>query len=83
MTLNKNIIEGKWTELKGDLQKSWGKLTDDELEKTKGDMKAVKGLLQQRYGQAEESFSQKVNDIFKKFEVKKDEVVNSIKNNLK
>ena len=83
MTFNENIIKGKWTELKGDLQKSWGKLTDDELEKTKGDMKAVKGLLQQRYGQAEESFTQKVSDIFKKFEVKKDEVVSSMKNNIK
>lgn len=83
MALNENIIKGKWTEIKGDIQKSWGKLTNDELEKTKGDMKAIKGLLQQKYGQAEESFSQKISDIFKKFESKKDEAVSSIKQNIK
>ena len=49
MNLNENTIKGKWLEIKGDIQKAWGKLTDDELEKTKGDMKAIGGLIQQKY----------------------------------
>jgi uncharacterized protein YjbJ (UPF0337 family) len=83
MNVNENVIKGKWTEIKGDLQKSWGKLTNDELEKTKGDIKAIQGLLQQRYGQAEETFSKKVSDIFEKFRNEKDEVVSSVKKNIK
>ncbi len=83
MTINQNTVMGKWTEIKGDIQKSWGKLTNDELEKTKGDINAIKGLLQQRYGEAQEAFSQKVTDIFHKYEDKKDAAIKSIESNLK
>lgn len=31
--------KSKWLEIKGGVQKACGKLTDDELEKFKGDMK--------------------------------------------
>lgn len=83
MTLNENTIKGKWLEIKGEIQKSWGKLTDDELEKTKGDMKAISGLVQQRYGEAQDVSSRKVSDIFHRFENKKDETIASVKTNLK
>ena len=29
--MNQDIIQGKWTQLKGSLKKQWGKLTDDDL----------------------------------------------------
>lgn len=83
MKINEAIIKGKWLEIKGDLQKTWGKLTDDELEQTKGDIKAVSGLLQQRYGQAQESYSAKLAEIFQRFEDKKNEKVAAIKETLK
>ena len=41
MAINENTIKGKWLEIKGDVRKAWGKLTDDELEQTKGDMTAI------------------------------------------
>lgn len=65
--MNENIIKGKWTEIKGELQKSWGELTDDELEKTKGNVKSIEGLLQQRYGETQEFVGKKLNDILNKF----------------
>ncbi len=68
MALNENIAKGKWLEMRGDLQKAWGKLTDDDLEKTKGDMKAISGLIQQKYGEAQEKSSAKLSEIFKKFQ---------------
>lgn len=79
MKMNENTIKGKWLEMKGDIQKAWGKLTDDELEKTKGDMKAIGGLIQQRYGEAQETYSKKLSDIFNRFEDKKDEKVEQVK----
>ena len=66
--MNENVVKGNWKEIKSDLQKSWGKLTDDELEKTKGDMKAIGGLLQQRYGETQDFYSKKVADIFHRSE---------------
>ncbi len=83
MSLNENVVKGKWLEIKGDIQKAWGKLTDDELEKTKGDMKAISGLVQQKYGESQEFHSKKVSDIFHKFQDKKDEVVEDIKKHVK
>lgn len=60
--LNENIVEGKWKLVKGQIQKAWGKLTDDELEKTKGDVTQLTGLVQQRYGENQESIRTRIND---------------------
>ncbi len=79
MIMNENIIKGKWLEMKGDLQKGWGKLTDDDLEKSKGDMKTISGLIQQKYGEAQEKSQVKLSEIFKKFEAKKDAVIDDTK----
>lgn len=83
MTMNENTIKGKWLEIKGDLQKSWGKLTDDELEKTKGDIKAIGGLIQQRYGEKQEIYSKKLNEIFKRFEIQKEKMTDEVKKTMK
>ena len=83
MTTNKNLSKGKWTEIKGEVQKALGKLTDDELEKTKGDIKVIGGLIQQRYGEIQKNSDEKLSNIFKKFEEKKDDVLNSTKKALK
>ncbi|MFZ3230380.1 MAG: CsbD family protein [Pseudobdellovibrio sp.] len=65
--MNADIIQGKWKEIKGDLQKTWGNITNDEWEKTKGDMKAVSGLIQQRYGKEKEDYAQRVADLYNKY----------------
>ena len=48
--MNKDIFEGKWEQLKGDVQKKWGKLTNDDLDVIKGDSKKLAGKLQEKYG---------------------------------
>ena len=48
--MNSDIIQGNWTELKGKLQKQWGKLTDDDLDKMEGKRKELVGRVQKRYG---------------------------------
>jgi uncharacterized protein YjbJ (UPF0337 family) len=83
MTLNTNIAKGKWLEIKGEIQKAWGNLTDDELEKTKGDMKAVSGLIQQRYGNVQKDYKEKLSKIFKKMEEEKDLINDQAKKSLK
>ena len=34
--MNKDYIEGNWTELKGKVREQWGRLTDDQLDQVKG-----------------------------------------------
>lgn len=60
---NENILKGKWKELKGEVQKLWGRLTDDELEETKGEATSLSGLVQRKYGIKEEEFRSKMNDL--------------------
>ncbi len=83
MNLNEDTLKGKWREIKGDVQKAWGKLTDDELEQTKGDMTAIGGLIQQKYGEQKESYSEKLSEILKRFTHKKDEKIDEFKNSLR
>lgn len=62
--LNEDTLKGKWREARGEIQKMWGKLTDDELDQAKGDLTALTGIIQQRYGESKESIQTKLNDYF-------------------
>ena len=61
MTFNQETIQGKWLEIKGEVLKSWGKITNDEIDKTKGDAMAIAGLVQQKYGEGKEEFQKKLD----------------------
>ncbi len=34
--MNKDVFEGKWKEMRGQVKEWWGKLTDDDLEQAGG-----------------------------------------------
>ena len=34
--MNEDILKGKWHEMKGEVKKQWGKLTDDDLKTISG-----------------------------------------------
>jgi uncharacterized protein YjbJ (UPF0337 family) len=62
MSATQDIIHGEWHELKGQVRKQWGKLTDNDLAQLHGKTEELVGVLQQRYGygkaQAEIEISQ-------------------------
>ncbi len=53
-------IEGHWTELQGRFRDKWGKLTDDDLATIGGKRDKLAGLLQQRYGIAEQHVEKQI-----------------------
>jgi len=65
--MNKDIFEGKWKEMRGQVKEWWGKLSDDELEQAAGNAEQIVGLLQQKYGytreKAEEEFNRRIKDV--------------------
>ena len=83
MAINQDIVTGKWLELKGEIQKAWGKLTSDEIEQTKGDITSIAGLVKQKYGENQEIFQQKFAEILAPIQAKKEDVVTAIKGALK
>lgn len=62
--VNEDTVKGKWKEVKGGIQKMWGKLTDDELDQAQGDLKSLSGIIQRRYGESKEAVDTKLNDYF-------------------
>ena len=50
MNTTKDILLGRWHELKGQVRQQWGKLTDDDLTRLSGKTEELVGVLQQRYG---------------------------------
>ena len=58
--MNKDIISGKWTQLKGKAQAKWGELTDDVFDVAAGDSKYLAGKLQEQYGWQRERAEQEV-----------------------
>lgn len=64
--MNRDIFEGKWKEMRGQVKEWWGELTDDDLEKTGGKADQLVGLLQQKYGytreRAEEEFDRRLEE---------------------
>lgn len=59
--MNKDIFEGKWKEMRGQVKEWWGKLTDDELEQAAGNSEQIIGLLQQKYGYTRERAVEELN----------------------
>ena len=62
--MNKDIIEGKWEQLKGQAKAKWGDLTDDELTEAKGNAQYLAGKVQERYGKTKEEAEAEVNSWF-------------------
>ena len=64
--MNKDVFEGKWKQVRGEVRGWWGKLTDDDLEKVNGQFDIFVGLLQERYGysrqHAEEEIDKQLKD---------------------
>ena len=48
--MNRNILEGKWKQLRGIVREKWGELTDDELDEIAGNSERLAGVLQEKYG---------------------------------
>ena len=60
--MNKNRIEGSWDQVKGHVQKAWGKLTDNDLDVIEGDRKQLAGKIQERYGVAQDEATKQIDE---------------------
>jgi uncharacterized protein YjbJ (UPF0337 family) len=56
--VNQQVLSGKWDQIKGELKKKWGKLTDDDLRSFNGNVDQLVGRIQQKTGESRESIEQ-------------------------
>jgi uncharacterized protein YjbJ (UPF0337 family) len=64
--MNEDQYQGNWTELKGNIRKSWAQLSDDEIEESKGNFEKLAGKIQQRFGESKEVVAKKLNELFER-----------------
>jgi len=67
-TMNKDILEGKWKQMRGNAKTWWGKLTDDDLDRAAGKYDVLAGLLQEKYGYTRQSADEEIDKRLKEFE---------------
>ena len=61
--IDKDVLAGQFTRLKGVIRSTWGRLTDDEVERVAGKREELEGLLQLRYGLAKEEARRQVEEL--------------------
>jgi len=56
--VNAQVLKGQWNEVRGQLKKKWGQLTDDDLRSTNGNVDQLVGIIQRKTGEAREEIEQ-------------------------
>ncbi|WP_417525993.1 CsbD family protein [Marinovum sp.] len=60
--MNWDQIEGNWKQFTGKAQEKWGDLTDDEVQRAKGNRTQLAGIIQEKYGKTREEAEREVDD---------------------
>jgi uncharacterized protein YjbJ (UPF0337 family) len=58
--MNEDTLKGQWKQLKGEIVKQWGKLTNDEVDQINGEYEQLVGRIQERYGRTREEVEAEV-----------------------
>ena len=66
--MNKDIVEGKWKQIRGEVKAWWGKLTDDDLDRAAGKFDVLAGLLQEKYGYTRKRAADEIDKHVTKYE---------------
>lgn len=61
--MNEEQFKGNWMQLKGKVQKKWGKLTDNDLTTIKGNRNLLVGKIIERYGIAKEEAEKQLDEL--------------------
>jgi len=56
--VNAQVLQGQWNQIRGELKKRWGQLTEDDLRFSNGNIDQLVGKIQSRTGEAREAIEQ-------------------------
>jgi len=68
LSMNQDILAGKWKQMRGQVKQWWGKLTDDDLDRIDGTMDKLAGTLQERYGWERDEVDREIKKHFEQYE---------------
>jgi uncharacterized protein YjbJ (UPF0337 family) len=64
--MNQDVLKGKWLQMKGEVRRQWGKLTDDDLDQIEGNAEIMAGKLQERYGWGRDEARREIDDFLRR-----------------
>lgn len=67
--LNKDIMVGKWEQMKSRIKQRWGRLTDDQLDGISGHYDELTGLIRERYGFTHEKTRKDVDEFIQRLDL--------------
>jgi len=63
--MNKEQASGKFDQLRGEIKKTWGKLTNDEVDYFDGNITKFYGVLKEKYGLSKEMAEKRIKELEK------------------
>ncbi len=75
--MNEQTFKGTWNEVKGKIREKWGELTEDEVNRTGGNLEKVMGMIQRKTGESREQIESFLHSAAKEGVALKDRIVNT------
>ena len=63
--MNRDFMKGQWKQIRGEVKRRWGMLTDDELDQVEGDFDKLSGRIQERYGYHREMAEREIDEFLR------------------
>ena len=67
--LNKDLMVGKWEQIKSRVKQRWGRITDDHLDQISGYYDELTGLIRERYGYTHEKARKDVDEFIQRLDL--------------
>ena len=77
--MNTEMLKGKFTEFAGEVKRLWGKVTNDEIIETKGNLMSIAGIIEQKYGMKKDAVMAKLEELKARFEFSADQANDKVK----
>ena len=61
--VNAQVLQGQWNQVRGELKKKWGQLTEDDLRFTNGNIDQLIGRIQSKTGEARDAIEKFLNEV--------------------
>jgi uncharacterized protein YjbJ (UPF0337 family) len=71
VSINRDVLAGKWAQARGQVKQMWGKLTDNDLDRINGRFDELAGLVQERYGYTRDQAEREVTRFIEQMNMKK------------
>jgi uncharacterized protein YjbJ (UPF0337 family) len=61
--VNTQVLQGQWNQVRGQLKKKWGQLTEDDLKFANGNIDQLVGRIQHKTGEAREAIESFLDEV--------------------